>query len=114
MPALNTPEDGGILQNTRGTVETGVEDTMEAISEQVEEQMATQLAKSAAQKNTEDIVEDLVTEAGQQTIREYGGRLQQKDSKEDNKKKILMQFERKKRDAIKRGIEEVKKSMNAK
>lgn len=114
MPALNTPEDGSILQNTRGTVETGVEDTMEAISEQVEEQMATQLAKSAAQKNTEDIVEDLVTEAGQQTIREYGGRLQQKDSKEDNKKKVLMQFERKKRDAIKRGIEEVKKSMNAK
>lgn len=114
MPALNTPEDVEILQNTRGTVATGVEDVAEELSEQVEEQMADELAKSASQKNTESIVEDLVKEAGQQTIREYGGRLQQKDSKEDNKKKILMQFERKKRDAIKRGIEEVKKSMNAK
>ena len=87
---------------------------MKEVSEKISQQIAAEAAKSAAKEQLKNSVKNTIVSTAQQSLLNYGEKLQQKDTKQDKKKKILTEFERKRRNEIRKGIEKIKKTMNAK
>lgn len=100
-------------QVTSQAATQGIEESMKELSKKITEQMAAEFAKNAAKEQLKTVITNTVIEAGKQTLLSYGEKLQQKDSKEDTKKKVLVKFERQKRDEMRKGIEKIKKSLRA-
>lgn len=106
------PDGLGVFNSTVSTA--GVGEAMKEVSEKVSQQIAAEAAKSAAKEQLKNSVKNTIVSTAQQSLLNYGEKLQQKDTKQDKKKKILTEFERKRRNEIRKGIEKIKKSMNAK
>ena len=113
MPALSAPVQSPVLAVTKSAAAEGVEESMKAVSKQVSEEMAKEVAKQVTKEQIKVVVQNTLLEAAKQTLLAYGDKVQQKDTKEETNRKVLVQFERKKRDAMKRGVEKIKKSMRA-
>lgn len=73
-----------------------------------------QAVKTLTDDNAEFWIKDAALSVAKSTMLTQGDRLLQKDTKDDTRRKVLLRFEQKKRDEIKKGIEEVNKSARMK
>lgn len=110
LPAVQAP----VLNTSVNVTQEMIEASFRGISENMSKQLAAEGAKNLLKENAKVILKNTLVEAGQATLTQVGGKLQQKDTKEEKKRKVLVRFERKKRDALKRGIEKIKKTYNLK
>lgn len=106
------PDGLGVFSSTVSTA--GVGEAMKEVSEKVSQQIAAEAAKTAAKEQMKNTVKNTLVSTAQQSLLKYGEKLQQKDTTTDKKKKVLTEFERKRRNEIRKGIEKIKKTMNAK
>lgn len=102
---------GGSL--AAGISDEAIKASLEKTMAEVSKRIATEMAKAAAKENLKNIVKNFAIEAGKSVLLQYGEKLQQKDSQQETRKRAFVRFEREKRDAMKRGIEKVKKSYKA-
>ena len=84
---------------------------MSSVSQEISMQEAT---KTLSDDNAEFWLRNAALDVAKSTMLTQGDRLQQKDTKDETRRKVLVRFEQKKRDEIKKGIEAVNKSARMK
>ncbi len=71
-------------------------------------------AKNLTEESVKTSLKEDVLKAARASMLSHGEELQQKDSKEETKRKILIEFERKKREEIRKGVEKINSSAKMK